>query len=349
MKKSRVSMRDIAAELNISPATVHRALTEKANVNDHTRQIILKTAADMGYHFGTLPEINERKETRVALILRNAFPEQTERICSGVERACSELSDYRVSCDIIRLNPDSYVTELSSTLENIAESNYDGVIFYFANTKTQLSAEIRKKFKQHNTLMASLYSDDGFEKNDIEFMITPDAVTSGSMAADLMHLRGLGKGSKVAAFVGRRDFKCHLEYLEGFTKECVKQGIEIIDIIEHRDNSQIAYLAAEQFITDWPDIDGIYCATAITAPVCKAVEEANLQSRVCLIGTGLMGGTDDYLRKGILSSVLYYEPSELGYQAVKNMHNKLKGRTNVEKTILLKPQVVLNSNIGYFM
>ena len=75
MKKERVSMRDIAAKLNISPATVHRALTDKSNVNDKTRQIIRQTASDMGYHFGTLEDPDSEKEVRIALMLRNAFPE----------------------------------------------------------------------------------------------------------------------------------------------------------------------------------------------------------------------------------------------------------------------------------
>ena len=341
-------MRDIAAKLNISPATVHRALTDKSNVNDKTRQIIRQTASDMGYHFGTLEDPDSEKEVRIALMLRNAFPEQTAKILEGLKMAEKELRDHHVKCDGILLDPDNYVNALNGALEKTSAENYDGVIFYFANTKTQLNDEVRNKFRKNHTLMASLYSDDGFGKNDIEFMVTPDAITSGGMAADLLRIKGLGEGSKVAAFVGRRDFKCHLEYMEGFTERCSEYGIEIVDIIEHRDNDKIAYFAAQQFLNDWPTIDGIYCSTAITAPICKAVEEAGLHNRICLIGTGIMSGTDEYLRSGTANAIIYYDPRELGHQAALRMYDKISGRAPVDRLIALRPQIITKSNIMYF-
>ena len=44
-----VSMKDIAKQCNVSVASVSKALNGYSDINEETRQLILKTASEMGY------------------------------------------------------------------------------------------------------------------------------------------------------------------------------------------------------------------------------------------------------------------------------------------------------------
>lgn len=44
-----VSMKDIAKQCNVSVASVSKALNGYSDISEETRQLILKTASEMGY------------------------------------------------------------------------------------------------------------------------------------------------------------------------------------------------------------------------------------------------------------------------------------------------------------
>ena len=50
MSKSRITIKDLARELNISTSTVSRALADKWDVNPETRKAVLELAEKMNYH-----------------------------------------------------------------------------------------------------------------------------------------------------------------------------------------------------------------------------------------------------------------------------------------------------------
>ncbi|MBQ5674326.1 MAG: LacI family DNA-binding transcriptional regulator, partial [Lachnospiraceae bacterium] len=45
-----VSMKDIAAACNVSVATVSKALNNHSDIGEETRQLVKRTAKEMGYH-----------------------------------------------------------------------------------------------------------------------------------------------------------------------------------------------------------------------------------------------------------------------------------------------------------
>ena len=58
----RVTMQDIADRLNISKNSVSQALSGKPGVSDETRQLVLKTAKDIGYHYNPGNGHNKEEE-----------------------------------------------------------------------------------------------------------------------------------------------------------------------------------------------------------------------------------------------------------------------------------------------
>ena len=70
--EKRVTIYDIAARLGISTATVNRALTGKPRVKEETRELVLKTAAEMGFKPNTLARSLARRRLPSFL---STFPE----------------------------------------------------------------------------------------------------------------------------------------------------------------------------------------------------------------------------------------------------------------------------------
>ena len=64
--EKRVTIYDIAARLGISTATVNRALTGKPRVKEQTRELVLKTAAEMGFKPNTLARSLARRRLKLA-------------------------------------------------------------------------------------------------------------------------------------------------------------------------------------------------------------------------------------------------------------------------------------------
>ena len=343
----RVTMRDIAAKLGVSPATVHRALAEKGNVSEDTLRVIQKTAMDMGYHTRKLAPALADSATKIAVILRNIAPEYQVMIKDGVRRAIDELAEYNVHGDIIVLELENYLEELKNQLLKLSESDYNGVIFYVSETESALGSDVIEKLIANNIKIASIYLSEGIN-TFVDYSIEPEARRTGAVAANLLTLRGLGKDSKVAVFLGKTNFPLHRHYLDGFSAACDECGIEIFDVIEHRDNPNIAYYAAEQFLRENPDIDGIYSCTATSAPICKAIQDVGLQGKITVIATDVMSDIVPYIKDGTVAATLFQDPFKMGYKAFRKLYYTIIGRDDIEKHETINPQIVVKANVDYY-
>ena len=76
-----VSMKDIAKQCNVSVASVSKALNGYSDISEETRQLILKTASEMGY----LPNSSARAlKTRRSYNLGVLFVDETSPVSISV-------------------------------------------------------------------------------------------------------------------------------------------------------------------------------------------------------------------------------------------------------------------------
>ena len=64
----KVTMQDIADKLNISKNSVSQALSGKTGVSEHTRQLIKKTADELGYKYGSSRSLTTNKGKNIGII-----------------------------------------------------------------------------------------------------------------------------------------------------------------------------------------------------------------------------------------------------------------------------------------
>jgi len=132
MKKKRTTIYDIAEKLNITASSVSRALNNSNYVNENTKQLILKTAAELNYKRNTLasnlrmgqsktigivvPRINQNFFSNVIAGIEEATYEKGYNliICQSNEshekeiKCINTLINQQVDCIVISISADSH-------------------------------------------------------------------------------------------------------------------------------------------------------------------------------------------------------------------------------------------------
>ncbi|WP_221269114.1 LacI family DNA-binding transcriptional regulator [Mucilaginibacter sp. X5P1] len=143
MKKKRTTIYDIAEKLNITASSVSRALNNSNYVNENTKKLILKTAAELNYKRNTIasnlrsgqsktigivvPRINQNFFANVIAGIEDATYEKNYNliICQSNEQEEKEvkcvntLINQQVDCIVISVSADSHDhTHLKNVIEH---------------------------------------------------------------------------------------------------------------------------------------------------------------------------------------------------------------------------------------
>lgn len=138
----RVTVYDIAERLEISPSTVSRVLNNSALIGSEKRELILRTADEMGYEKRNIRRHGARSILNIALFLpyatvtyQHLFYDAAELIAS-IERG---FGDVRVNI-LTSLNTDSSIVFSHKKLGDI-----DGCVFGFTEPDARLSGAIAER------------------------------------------------------------------------------------------------------------------------------------------------------------------------------------------------------------
>lgn len=119
-----VTIKDIARKLNVSVSTVSRAFNDKYDINRETRDLILKTAAEMGYRPNPIAKkLIQRRSWNIGVIvpefINSFFPE----VIAGIQKVLQEKK-YQV---LIMSSYESYEKERENLI-TMEDNMVDGVI-----------------------------------------------------------------------------------------------------------------------------------------------------------------------------------------------------------------------------
>lgn len=339
--QKKITVYDIAGKLGVSPSTVTRALNNNPCISEATRAAVQAAAKEMGYRKNTLAPL--RKSVHMALILRNKFGEYQSLIAAGARHACAACPDCDATIDVCMLDVLDYDRRLAEKVRELSDAGCQGVILgvFSKNAAQSVDALIRERSLHASTL----YCDYGME--NLDFFVSPDNRCSGRMAVDLFAMHGLKKGDRVAYLTGSCGQAHHQQNLDGFMEMNERYGFDV-RVLEHQDNSRIAYYVTEQVLTEQPDIRGVYCSTAVTPPVCDRLIEAGRGEDVVVIGTELLTNCIPYLESNVLNAVIFQNPFKLGYLSAKTMLDCIRGSRSDGRAIYINPQIVIRGNMAYY-
>jgi simple sugar transport system substrate-binding protein len=125
----------------------------------------------------------------------------------------------------------------------------------------------------------------------------------------------MGKQGKWTSFVGSLGSRTHLQWVDAGAANAKKYaGMTLVDAKnESFDDANKTYEKAKEVLRKHPDIKGFQSSAGNDViGIGRAIEEAGLQGKVCLVGTGLPNPSAKLLDSGAITAIGFWDPKDAG-------------------------------------
>ena len=308
-----VTAKKIAEAARVSRSTAQRVLSGNPRVSEETRTRVQEIAASFGYrpnrHARALVMRQQRLEYAAILTVpENVFMLE---VLKGVKRAQEDLRDSGVNVAIQFLDTIDGCKQ-AQLINRLVGEGTRGIVFISIDC-----AEVRQAIAdgvRRGTAFVSMVTDIRHSRR-ISF-VGQDNTRSGRVAGGLMGTL-LPPGGKVACFVGSRQFRAHMERLEGFRERFLDSHCEgdIVAVVENFDNSALSDRLTGDLLGRIPDLRGIFIAGAGVEGVCRHVVGRGLGGKIRMVTFDLVQSRD-FCRDGVIDFVIDQGPVQEGYRSL---------------------------------
>ena len=126
----------------------------------------------------------------------------------------------------------------------------------------------------------------------------------------------MGDKGKWTSFVGSLGSLTHVQWADGGAANAAKKypQMQLVDAKnESFNDANTAYNKAKQLLRKYPDLKGFQGGSAVDVlGIGRAVEEAGLSGKVCVVGLGLPKDTARYLESGTVQGISFWDPKDAG-------------------------------------
>ena len=343
--EKRVTIYDIAEKLGISTATVNRALTGKPRVKEETRQLVMQTAAEMGFKPNALARSLARRQLRLAVIGFTSFSEFHDPFLRGARDAGEELADYNVVVDFFSYDDGATNTPesdafLENTLRRIADDGYDGVLVLGRHTDTF------RLLREKGICVGTAVNDIEYGMRD--FYICYNGFVAGRMAAELIYRWMPDKERPVAIASGFQGMSIHHSTVSGFLEQMKATPLNLCTVYYNQDNEDVAYHETLRLLDMHPDLGAVYINSFNYRGVIHAVQEKGRAGEIVLVTSDISNELRRLIENGMVAASIFQNQYEQGRRGLHRLFRMLDSHESGEEVMRIDPQIVLSSNLSLF-
>lgn len=340
-----ITQSDIARKLNISRATVSRAL-QGQDVSEETKKRVLEEAERMGYVPNTAATILALKNKKIvyAFIIATIDEGYGQQTYEGILEASSIWSGYNleirvVFTDITKEGNQDKI-QVKQFYEVVNNNHVDGIIF------SALSYEnmeiVTKECKQKNIPIMTL---DMIYKNSDLCHVGPNYYNLGTYSAAYISNIMMKRG-KILILTYDEGYELSSERMRGFNDKLLEYKNIVSKHVELEEMSFDSYkIALEKNLDSFSPI-------AIYAPyhvdyIGRYLNNIGLKDQIILISNGINKQIEDYLFDGTINAIVSARPHFLGAVISNNFHKYfyrpkdiLKGNIDVACDIYIKENYI---------
>ena len=343
--KNKVTITDIAKQLNVSTTTINIALGGKGRVSEKTRQLVIETCKRLGYKPNKVAMGLARKSIRIGVIINSNFPVFHNELIKGAKEAQSELEDFNVYGEYFIYTLANNRLTILEKMQELGDKEFDGIVVCAGDDVRDYSRVIDKLYNK-NIPVVSIVSD--IPDSRRIFSVRVDGRLAGKMAAELLYW--FTDGGTVAIFTGFKDRGVHKESINGFMEQVKNKHLDVINIFENQDDFDIAYYATEKLLKEYPETAGIYINSANSESVCRKITELGKGGKIKIVASDIFPELNRYLKDGIVHATIFQDPFRQGKLAFEQLYEYIiGGKKQLDNEILLRPQIVLESNIDSYI
>lgn len=345
--KKKITIYDLAEITGFSVGTVNRALNGKNRIKEETRQLILETAAKVGYKANPAAQGLHRNPMRIGVILYCPVFEYVNDINRGICAAAQDLEKYNVEVDIRQI---PYTTnrecrqKAMELMRYFQHEKYNGIALFQSSTKADVAEIIRiiDEISDSGIPVATIAND--IPESKRIFYVGVNAFTAGRMAAEMLWLSCPGKD--VALLTNSMESEVNRQCIEGFYDFAGNSRFSGIRLYEHFDEPNLVIQQTERMISDNPELYGIYMTSASATSACQHIRKLG-KKEYKIITTDLLEETPQILYDGTASATIFQDPYRQGKNAVKNLYDYIVSK-QAEDTYSIIPSIILSSNVSFY-
>lgn len=335
------NIKEIAKLAGVSVKTVTRAYKRDAVISPETRERILKIAKENGYRPNRAAGRLAAKTMVIGICYAGTTESFNRELAAGIADAAKKLENSR-----IRLIP-RYVSYLSdeasyiSVLDEFADAGVDGIITTYSGTSdriVQRYAGLREK----KTRLVLLNNEN---RELFDFSVTSNIEMTGKMAAELISV--IAPDRSCAVFTGELRNRRHAGIAGHFSCAAAKRGLSLSGVYD------LDYLPCpedellKRLISD--GLGSAYITTGNSADIIDALDRADPGRRIRVIASDIFPHTEKALKNGRVCAIIYQNPYKQAKTSLLRLYAMIAEDAVVPPCIMTPPQIILESNIGWYL
>jgi len=336
MKEKEVTIYDIANELNISSATVSRALKDDPLVSKKTRKKIFELAEKMGYRSNQFAKnLRSQQTNTIGLMVHELQSNFINSVLAGVERVATEAG-----YDLIITHASETYAREAANAKNLFHKRVDGLIASLSFDTKNLD-----HFRPFVDKGVPIIFFDRVEKNNDNTVVVIDNYKCGYGATRHLIQQGCKRIVHVSSSLTRNVYS---ERFRGYRDALFDNGIPFDEsLLILNDLSEKAGLeAAHQILTINPLPDGAFITNDFVAAVCmRTLKENNISIPRDIAIVGFNNDAIAHLVEPALTTI-NYPGKEMGEVAARTLIDRLKGINTIKQinTIIINSDLIIRKS-----
>jgi LacI family transcriptional regulator len=339
---SPLTLRDIARQAGVSLATVDRVLHNRQGVRPDTVRRVKEAIERNAFQpHVAAAELARGRARRFAFVMPSGPNLFMQQIQSYLGEMSAWLSARRLAVEVVATDVfDASV--LASTLESLM-GDYDGVAVV-ALDHPSVRAAIND-LVDGGTRVVTLVSDVPSSRR--HHYVGIDNIAAGRTAGALVGRLVDPRPGKVAIVAGSQGLRDHAERIFGFNQVMASDfsQLDVLPIIEARDNDERSEQLLMRLLGDHPDIVGLYNVGAGTQGVAKALIASGRGRQVVFVGHDVTVLTRKLLLQGVMDAAISQNPGHEARAAVRVLLALARGEPILSEQEKIRIDIVMRDNL----
>lgn len=330
----KTTIYDIAKKLNITAATVSRALNNNPKISEVTRKLVLDTASNMNYERNKLAlALKSGKSHNVGVIVPRIDSSFFGSVIHGVEQ---ELNPHGYHVIICQTHEDEIIE--NENIDTLLNAQVDGILISTSNTKAEPFNRILKKN------VPLVFFDRKKTMNGVS-SVTINDFEGGYKATK--HLIDQGC-TRIAHFSGDRSIEIFKERFLGYKQALIDSGIDLIEdyVVQTKSTLENGGKAIKLLLELNPPPDALFSSSDFAA--LGAIQELKAQNIKIPSEFSVVGFANEPFTKFMELSITTIDqsPVEMGKMAARVFLEQVDNIDNfkIEKKVVLVPELIIRKS-----
>lgn len=335
-REKEITIYDIAKQLDISAATVSRALKDHPAINKHTKKKITDLAEKLGYRSNNFASnLRTQRTNTIGVMVHELRSQFMTSVLAGIEKITTE-ANYDL---IIAHSSETFKKEMANA-QNLFHKRVDGVIASLAFDTENLAHF--EPFERKG--IPVIFFDRVFEDSEGAKVIINNRKAGYEATSHLIE-QGCKRIAHITANLKRN---VYAERLKGYQLALTEHGLKYNEkyVIVDDLSEEASIHSARKILAMKPMPDGIFITNDFCAAVCiQTLKEAGVRIPEDI---AVVGFNNDVICKIIEPklSTINYPGNEIGEIVARNLITHLQGNANINltNTIIIKSELIIRES-----